>query len=94
MTSDGHSIYDSSTHQLLNPSDDIVIGNHCWIGMGASILKNVHLGDNIICGANATVTKSVNENNVIVAGFPATIVKRNINWHGNPPTMFNPDNLD
>lgn len=44
--------------------------------------------------ANATVTKSVNENNVIVAGFPATIVKRNINWHGNPPTMFNPDNLD
>lgn len=94
MTSDGHSIYDSSTHQLLNPSDDIVIGNHCWIGMGVSILKNVHLGDNIICGANATVTKSVNENNVIVAGFPATIVKRNINWHGNPPTMFNPDNLD
>ena len=34
------------------------IGNHCWIGAKAIILKDVELGDHCVVGAGAVVTKS------------------------------------
>ena len=49
---------------------EIVIGNNCHIGWGATILPNVHIGDNVIIGAEAVVTKDVPSNSV-VAGVPA-----------------------
>jgi acyl-[acyl carrier protein]--UDP-N-acetylglucosamine O-acyltransferase len=46
------------------------IGNRCWIGAKAVILRNVVLGDGCVVGAGAVVTKSVAEGEV-VAGVPA-----------------------
>lgn len=48
----------------------IRIGNNCWIGAGAIILKDVHLGDHCVVGAGAVVTKSYPAGSV-VAGVPA-----------------------
>lgn len=52
-----------------------VLGNNMEIGVGAKIIGNVELGDNVQVGANAVVTKSFPANCVLV-GIPArSIVK-------------------
>ena len=57
----------------------ISIGNHVWIGAGATILKGVTIGDNAIIGAGSVVTKDVPPN-TIVAGNPAHIIRQRIEW--------------
>ncbi len=78
-TGDSHSIIDSDGKRL-NPSENIYIGNHVWVGTKVICLKGVHIADNCIVGAGSLLTKKFNEENVIVAGNPAKIVKHNINW--------------
>lgn len=53
---------------------EVIIGNDVWIGAGAKILKNVHIGDGAIIGANAVVTKDVPPN-AIAVGIPAKVIK-------------------
>ena len=50
------------------------IGNNVWIGMNATIMKGVVIGDYAIVGASALVTKDVPPY-AIVAGIPAKVVK-------------------
>jgi acetyltransferase-like isoleucine patch superfamily enzyme len=51
------------------------IGDNCWIGYGAVILKGVTLEKNCVVGANAVVTKSFKANS-IVAGNPAAMLTK------------------
>src|ERR1043165_5937635 len=53
----------------------VKIADNVWIGMNATILKGVAIGENSVVAAGAVVTKSV-EPNVVVAGNPAVVVKR------------------
>lgn len=53
---------------------DVVIGNDCWIGMGAMILSGVTIGHGAVVGAGALVTKSV-EPYAIVAGNPCRFIR-------------------
>lgn len=53
------------------------IGNNCWIGAKAIILKDVELGNNCIVAAGAVITKSFPRGSV-VAGVPARL-KRTLN---------------
>jgi acetyltransferase-like isoleucine patch superfamily enzyme len=48
----------------------VVIGNRCWIGAKAVILKGVQLGDGCVVAAGAVVTRSVDPG-AVVAGVPA-----------------------
>jgi acetyltransferase-like isoleucine patch superfamily enzyme len=48
----------------------VKIGNRCWIGAHAIILKDVELGDHCVVGAGAVVTRSFPAGSVI-AGVPA-----------------------
>ena len=68
-----------SNHQFgdgLSPAElpmdrgTVVIGNRCWIGAKAVILKGVRLGDGCVVAAGAVVTRSVDPGQV-VAGVPA-----------------------
>jgi acetyltransferase-like isoleucine patch superfamily enzyme len=52
----------------------VKIGNSCWIGAKAVILKDVELGDYCVVGAGAVVTKSFPAGSVIV-GVPARLIK-------------------
>lgn len=52
----------------------VKIGNNCWIGAKAIILKNVVLGDGCVVAAGAVVTKSFPSNSII-AGVPAKQLK-------------------
>jgi len=56
---------------------DTIIGERCFIAVGAIILPGVVIGNEVIVGAGAVVTKSV-PSNVIVAGNPARIIRENI----------------
>ena len=53
-----------------------ILGDFCDIGVGAKIIGNVKLGNNIRIGANAVVTKSFEGDNLILAGVPAKIITR------------------
>jgi len=52
----------------------VKIGNHVWIGIKATILKGVTIGNNSIVGAGSVVTKDV-EPNTVVAGNPARKIR-------------------
>ncbi|AMR34086.1 hypothetical protein A0256_22870 [Mucilaginibacter sp. PAMC 26640] len=52
----------------------VTIEDNVWIGEGACIMPNVHIGKNAVIGANAVVTRNVPAN-AVVAGVPAKIIK-------------------
>lgn len=70
--------HDYSWYTLLESCDDIlpdpggrvVIGNNCFIGYQALILKGTTIGDNVIIGARAVVKGNI-PSNTVWAGVPA-----------------------
>jgi len=52
-----------------------VIGNQVFIGVGAKIIGNIMIGDNVAVGANAVVNKNVPPHTT-VAGIPARIINQ------------------
>lgn len=57
-------------------NDCPTIGNNVRLCVGAKVLGDVTLADNIVVAAGAVVTKSCLESNVILAGIPAKIIKK------------------
>ena len=53
------------------------IGKNCFIGVGATILPGVKIGDQVIIGASSVVTKDIPSNSVAV-GNPARVIKSGI----------------
>lgn len=53
---------------------EVVIGNDVWIGAGAKVLMDCHIGDGAIIGANAVVTENI-PSNAIAVGIPARVIK-------------------
>ena len=54
----------------------VKIGNYCWIGTRAVILKDVVLGDFCVVAAGSVVTKGFPAGSII-GGIPAKIIKDN-----------------
>lgn len=77
-TGDSHSII--SDGKRINPSEDVNIGDHVWIGTKVNILKGSSLKDNSIVGTCALVTSAFEESGVVVAGVPAKVIKKDIDW--------------
>jgi acetyltransferase-like isoleucine patch superfamily enzyme len=73
--SDSHNIT-SHPHEMMQP---IEIGDHVWIGVRATILKGVKIGDGAIIAAGAIVTKDV-PSKTLVAGVPAKVIRKNVEW--------------
>jgi serine O-acetyltransferase len=59
-----------------------VLGNNIYIGPGAKLFGDIHIGDNTIIGANAVVNKSFPNGNVVIAGVPAVVIgEANVDDH-------------
>jgi serine O-acetyltransferase len=51
-----------------------VIGNNVFIGVGAVILGDIRIGDNVVIGAQSYVNRNVPSNS-LVAGNPAKVIR-------------------
>ena len=51
----------------------IKVGNNCFIGMGAIIMRNITIGNNCIVGTGAVVRENVPDNSVVF-GNPAKVI--------------------
>ena len=79
--SDGHSILDRDTMEILNPvTGPITVGNQVWIGQSVILTKNARIADNCVIAAGCICCKDYKESNVLIAGNPGQIIRRNIIW--------------
>ena len=53
-----------------------VIGNNVDIGVGARIIGDLTIADNVRIGANAVVTKSCLEEGAVLVGCPARVLRK------------------
>lgn len=83
---DGHSLFDVETSKNINSivpdgkrfCKEIILGDHCWVGVRATILS-ANIGQGSIIGAGSVV-KGRYPNNCAIAGSPARIVRKNCCW--------------
>lgn len=61
-------------YQSMTKSGKVEIKDHCWIGVGATIL-NCTIGRHCIIGAHAVVTNDIPDYSVAV-GMPARVIKQ------------------
>lgn len=92
MISWGVEFWASDTHvirdgfgKVVNRGLKIEIGDHVWIGRGASILKNSVVPSGSVVGLGAVFSGRGMEENCVYAGNPSTIRKRNISWERSRP---------
>jgi acetyltransferase-like isoleucine patch superfamily enzyme len=79
-TGDSHSVIDNISKKRLNPAQNVVIGDHVWVGSNSSILKGSEIASNSILATRSLLTKKIKQSNVMLAGIPAVIIKSNIDW--------------
>lgn len=78
-TGDSHSVLDM-TGKRINPSRDITVGDHVWIGTGVTCLKGAKIPGHSIVGAASVVTGQFETPNCVFAGVPAKVVKTDVDW--------------
>lgn len=78
-TGDSHSIVNLEGERI-NPSKDIIIEDHVWIGTKVTCLKGVRVSRNSVVAATTTLCKDYDLRNVVIAGVPGKIIKQDINW--------------
>ncbi|MDK1359315.1 acyltransferase [Arthrobacter sp. zg-Y1219] len=76
---DAHPIFDVSSGERINVTEDIVIGSHVWVGNNSSILGGADIRDGSVIGLGSVVKGKV-PNNCIAVGAPARVVRRDIAW--------------
>ena len=76
---DSHHIFSAETGERLNPAENIIIGDQCWIGKGAVLLGGAEIGKGSVVGTRC-VTSDKFEERVVVAGVPGKIIRKGILW--------------
>ena len=90
---DGHVIIDKNTKEVINPPEDIVIGDNVWVGMRVMILKGSVIPNGSVVGAMSLVNKKFEDENTLIAGVPANIVRSDIEWRREDYAMFTGDKI-
>ena len=78
-TGDSHSLLDLSGKRM-NPSKDIEVGDHVWIGTRLLVLKGVLIPEGCVIGAGSLCNKRFEKEHCIIAGSPANVVKEDVDW--------------
>ena len=58
------------------PDGAPTIGDNCFIGAGAKITGNIHIGNNVKIGTNCVVVEDIPDNATVVLSKPRIIVKK------------------
>ena len=95
LFSDGIEIWGSDTHSIIDEHNNVTnigrfveIGDHCWIGRYAVILKNTKIADNCVVGIRSIVSKSFDQPNCVIAGNPAEVKKTICKWDYARPSQY------
>ena len=75
---DGHKLSTDETPPEMNCLP-IKIGNHCWLGQRAMIMKGTTICDDVVIAAGAIVTKDI-EQGTLAGGVPAKTIFSKIVW--------------
>lgn len=81
----GVRILDTDVHELVRGGvaagrhRPVVVGDRCWLGAGAIVLKGVTLGDDCVVGAGSVVTSDALAGQLLV-GAPARVVDKDVTW--------------
>lgn len=59
----------------INDNAAPILGNNVDVGVGAKIIGNIYIADDVKIGANAVVTKSCDIKGAVLCGVPARIIK-------------------
>lgn len=78
-TDHAHPIFDRRTGKRTNPSQDVTIGDHVWLGPYARVYPGAVIGEGCVIGSGSLVNSTVPPNTVAI-GVPAKVVRRNIVW--------------
>lgn len=79
-TGDSHAILDLD-HNRINPSKDVIVQDHVWIGNRVTILKGAVISHDSVIGAAAVLSGQYTEPNCVYAGNPARKIKSQITWN-------------
>lgn len=75
MQTGGHEIGNATRRAGEGFNKDINVGNGCWIGVRATVLGGVNIGDGSVIGACTLVNKNI-ESNTLAAGVPAKTIRK------------------
>ena len=78
-TGDSHSVLNMQGRRV-NPSEDIVVGDHVWFGTKVTCLKGTQIAPHSIVGACALVSGKFADPHCALAGVPAKVVKQGVDW--------------
>jgi acetyltransferase-like isoleucine patch superfamily enzyme len=78
-TGDSHSVLDMDGKRV-NPSEDVEIDDHVWIGMRVTCLKGVCVAADSVVAATTTLCKKYDEKNAVICGVPGRVVRTGVNW--------------
>lgn len=77
-TADPHLMYDIETSRRLNPSKDVLVGDHVWIGQRTMLLKGSRMGSGSVLAAGAIASGKAYSSNAVYGGIPAKKISSDI----------------
>jgi len=80
MDSDHHDIFDRGG-TLLNPTGEIVVGDHVWFGCRCTVLKGCSVADGCVVASGSVLTRAFQESGTVIGGEPARkVLHSGIEW--------------
>ena len=77
--SDMHGIFDLESGDLLNPSANVMISDHVWVGQESIVLKGSTIGGGSIIGARSLVS-GAQPARALILGAPAKVHREGVSW--------------